>query len=69
MSETHSHDDWSYPHPKQPDMEDGLITDLMIMTEAVAELMIDKAYFSAADVRRTLEVIDSKTPATGADPH
>ncbi len=66
MSETHSHDDWPYPHPKQPDIEDGLITDLMIMTEAVAELMIDKGHFSADDVRRTLEVIDAKTPAEGA---
>ena len=66
MSETHSHDDWPYPHPKQPDIEDGRITDLMVMTEAVAELMIDKAYFTADDMRRTLEVIDAKTPATGA---
>ncbi|MFQ5764991.1 MAG: nitrile hydratase subunit alpha [Rhodospirillales bacterium] len=67
MSEAHSHDDdWPYPHPKQPDIEDGPITDYMAMTEAVAELLIDKEVFSADDMRRTLEVIDSKSPAEGA---
>ncbi len=66
MSETHSHDDsWPYPHPKQPDTEDGPLTDYMAMTEAVAELLIDKGVFSADDMRRTLEVIDSKSPAEG----
>jgi len=63
---SHSDDDWPYPHPKQPDIEDGPLTDLMIMTDAVAELMIDKRYFTADEMRRTLEVIDAKTPATGA---
>lgn len=68
MSDTHSHDDsdWPYPHPKQPDTEDGPLTDYMAMTEAVAELLIDKKIFSADDMRRTLEVIDSKSPAEGA---
>jgi nitrile hydratase len=66
MSETHSHDDdWPYPHPQQPDIEDGPLTDLMIMTDAVAELLIDKEVFSADDMRRTLEAIDSKSPAEG----
>ena len=67
MSKTHSHDDdWPYPHPQQPDIEDGPLTDLMIMTDAVAELLIDKEVFSADDMRRTLEAIDSKSPAEGA---
>ena len=67
MSEVHSHDDdWPYPHPQQPDIEDGPLTDLMIMTDAVAELLIDKEVFSADDMRRTLEAIDSKSPAEGA---
>ena len=67
MIETHSHDDdWPYPHPQQPDIEDGPLTDLMIMTDAVAELLIDKEVFSADDMRRTLEAIDSKSPAEGA---
>jgi nitrile hydratase len=68
MSDTHNHgeEDWPYPHPKQPDTEDGPLTDLMAMTEAVAELLIDKEIFSADDMRRTLEDIDSKSPAEGA---
>ena len=71
MSDTHDHGhgeggDWPYPHPKQPDIEDGPLTELMAMTEAVAELLIDKGVFSADDMRRTLEVIDSKSPAEGA---
>lgn len=65
MSETITDDDWPYPHPKQPDTEDGPLTDYMAMTEAVAELLIDKEVFSADDMRRTLEVIDSKSPAEG----
>ena len=67
MSEVHSHDDdWPYPHPQQPDIEDGPLTELMIMIDAVAELLIDKEVFSADDMRRTLEAIDSKSPAEGA---
>ena len=68
MSDTHTHgeEDWPYPHPKQPDIEDGPLTDLMAMTEAVAELLIDKEIFAADDMRRTLEDIDSKSPAEGA---
>ncbi len=70
MSDEHNHshsdDAWPYPHPKQPDIEDGPLTDLMIMTDAVAELMIDKRYFTADEMRQTLEVIDAKTLATGA---
>ena len=68
MSDTHTHgeEDWPYPHPKQPDIEDGPLTDYMAMTEAVAELLIDKEIFAADDMRRTLEDIDSKSPAEGA---
>ena len=67
MSESHTHDDpdWPYPHPKQPDIEDGPLTDYMAMTEAVAELLIDKKVFSADDMRRTLEFFDSHRPAEG----
>ena len=65
-SPPHADGDGPYPHPKQPDIEDGEITELMVMTEAVAELMIEKGYFGADDLRRTLEAIDAKTPAEGA---
>ena len=59
-------EDQPHPHPPQPDLEDGPLTDLMVMTEAVSELMIEKGYWSADDLRRTIEVIDAKTPANGA---
>ncbi len=68
MSDAHGHDhgDWPYPHPKQPDIEDGPLTHYMAMTEAVSELLIDKEIISADEMRRMLEVIDSKSPAEGA---
>ncbi len=73
MSDSHDHGhshgeggDWPYPHPKQPDIEDGPLTHHMAMTEAVAELLIDKGIISADEMRRMLEVIDSKSPAEGA---
>ena len=53
MSHTHD-EDWPYPHPKQPDLEDGLMTEHMIMAEAVAELLIDKGVFSAGERRDML---------------
>ena len=65
----HSHGedgDWPYPHPQQPDIEDGPLTHYMAMTEAVAELLIDKEIISADEMRRMIEVIDSKSPAEGA---
>ena len=62
----HDHGDWPYPHPKQPDLEDGPLTHHMAMTEAVAELLIDKGIFSADEFRRQLELMDSKSPAEGA---
>ena len=65
MSHTHD-EDWPYPHPKQPDLEDGPMTEHMIMAEAVAELLIDKGVFSAGEMREMLELIDSKSPAEGA---
>jgi len=62
----HDHGDWPYPHPKQLDLEDGPLTHHMAMTEAVAELLIDKGIFSADEFRRQLELMDSKSPAEGA---
>ena len=72
MSDPHGHDhshaddDWPYPHPKQPDLEDGELTEHMVMAEAVEQLLIDKGIFSANEMRRMLEQIDAKSPAEGA---
>ena len=70
MSETHGHnhsdDHWPYTHPKQPDTEDGPLTEHMVMAEAVEQLLIDKGIFSAGEMREMLEKIDSQSPAEGA---
>ena len=38
----------------------------MAMTDAVADLLIEKKIFSADELRRMIEIIDSKSPAAGA---
>ena len=65
----HAHDHGhAHPHrhPKQPDLEDAPYTDHMAMTDAVADLLIEKKIFSADELRRMIEIIDSKSPAAGA---
>ncbi|MBT7942591.1 MAG: nitrile hydratase subunit alpha [Alphaproteobacteria bacterium] len=54
------------PHPNQPDLEDGPLTDHMVLTEAVAELLIEKDIITSDEMRAMLELIDSKSPAEGA---
>ena len=67
MSDSHIHGDdkWSHSHPKQPDIEDGPLTDYMVMTEAVGDLLIEKGVFSAGDLRAMIESIDTKSPTDG----
>ena len=55
-----------HPHPKQPDVEDGPLTEHMALTEAVLDLLLAKGVFSADELRRALETIDASTPAQGA---
>ncbi len=55
-----------HPHPKQPDLEDQPFDHYQLLTEAVGELLIEKGLFAAADLRRTLEAIDARSPAEGA---
>lgn len=55
-----------HPHPQQPDIEDQPFDYYQIMAEAVGELLIEKGVFSAADLRRTVEQIDARSPADGA---
>ena len=55
-----------HPHPKQPDLEDGPYTWHMALTDALADLLVEKGVFTANELRATLETIDSATPAQGA---
>ena len=65
MSGSHDHDhDHDHPHAEvnaagRPGYYDMLET-------AVRELLIEKKYFTAGEIRRQIEVLDSRTPALGA---
>lgn len=63
MAETHSHD---HPHPFQPDLEDTPLTHYQAMTFALMELLQEKEIITGEEIRRQLEMIDSRSPATGA---
>ena len=65
----HDHDhDHPHPHrhPPQPDTEDTPPTYHQRLETAVRELLISKGVITGDDVRRTVERIDSQTPAIGA---
>jgi nitrile hydratase subunit alpha len=67
MSHTHAHNGGHHrPHPKQPDLEDQPFGYYRVMAEALGELLIEKAVFTAGDLRRVIEAIDTPTPALGA---
>jgi nitrile hydratase len=74
MSELDHHHDHDHAHaagpphrhPPQPDLEDGPFTYHMALTEAVADLLITKGIVTGDELRRTIEDIDSRTPAAGA---
>ena len=55
-----------HPHPRQPDFEDQPFDHYQLMAEAIGELLIAKGVFGADDLRRTLEAVDARSPADGA---
>ena len=58
----HQHDDHEHGHhhSKQADLEDQPITYYKVMTEALAELMVEKGIFSADELRTQMEEQDSR---------
>jgi nitrile hydratase subunit alpha len=58
---THDHD---HPHPAIEDM--GPQSPYQYLADAVHELLIEKGVFTAAEMRRTIETMDARTPAQGA---
>jgi nitrile hydratase alpha subunit len=64
MSEQHAHAHGD--HPPIADAGDGMPGYYEIMETAVRELLLEKQLFSADEIRRMLEVMDSRTPALGA---
>jgi nitrile hydratase len=59
------HDHHHHPHPKQPDSDVNMTYHQRLET-ALYELLLAKGVFTGDDVRRTVERIDSQTPAIGA---
>jgi nitrile hydratase subunit alpha len=65
----HDHDHGHHHHerhPYPPDLEASPLTHHMALTEAVAELLVQKGVITADELRRTLEDIDGRSPAAGA---
>jgi nitrile hydratase len=63
----HDHDHTGPPvHPKQPDTEDSPMGYHERLEVALRELLIEKGLLTADDVRRRIELIDSRSPALGA---
>ncbi|WNJ98682.1 nitrile hydratase subunit alpha [Thalassospiraceae bacterium LMO-JJ14] len=63
----HGHDhDHDEPHPYQPDIEDFPYSERMVMTQAVAELIVEKGIVSADEMRQQIELMDSREPGLGA---
>ena len=64
------HDDHDHGHghghPRRPDLEDAPFTYAMALAEAVTGLLLAKGVFDRDELRRTLETIDSRSPADGA---
>jgi nitrile hydratase len=60
------HHEGAHPHPRQPDIEDQPFGYHQVLAEAVGELLIEKGVFSADDLRRSIEFIDTRHPAQGA---
>ena len=58
--------DHDHDHPHRHDLEDAPLTWHMALTEGVAALLEAKGAFSAEELRRALEMVDSRSPADGA---
>ena len=62
----HNHHDYGHQHPKQSDLEDQPITYYKVMTEALAELLVEKGVITADELRAQMEEQDSRNPTFGA---
>jgi len=62
---SHDHDhDHDHDHPRDLDADAPEYFD--VLETAIRELMIEKGHFTAAEIHRQIDVIDSRTPALGA---
>ena len=64
---THQHDDHDHDHDHpHAEISEGRPGYYDIMETAVRELLIEKKLIGADEIRRQIEVLDSRTPALGA---
>ncbi len=56
----------TYRHPPHPDLEDGPFAYHQVLQMAVTSLLLEKAVFSADDLRMQVERMDRLDPARGA---
>ncbi|GAB2176565.1 nitrile hydratase subunit alpha [Dongia sp. agr-C8] len=63
MSADHEHD---HDHPHAEVAPAGRPGYYDMLETAIRELLIEKKYFSAGEIRRQIEVLDSRNPALGA---
>lgn len=63
MSANHDHD---HLHPHAEIAAEGAPGYYDLMTRAVTELLVERRLFGAGEIRRQIEVLDSRTPALGA---
>ncbi len=61
----HDHDH-AHPHPPIVNKPDPVPGYYEIMETAVRELLVEKQLLGAGEIRRQIEVLDSRTPALGA---
>jgi nitrile hydratase len=59
----HGHD---HARTFQPDIEDSAFTHHQVMVQALGDLLIEKNVFTADELRRQIEIQDTRTPAEGA---
>ena len=57
-------DDHEHPHDHEADADAPGYFE--VMETAVRELLVDKGYFTSAEIHRQIDVLDSRTPALGA---
>lgn len=62
-SHGHAHD---HARTFQPDIEDAPFTHYQVMAQALGDLLVEKGVFTADELRRQIEIQDSRTPAEGA---
>lgn len=62
----HHHHDHDHDHDHTPITVDEMPSYFDLMETAVRELLVERKFFRADEIRRQIEVLDSRTPALGA---